>query len=86
MYKNDILDNFEECMRRALKSVIDKIAEFIDGCLKKLKDFLGHYEEIFDIEMPKIIKSTEYYRQNVSIKYNYIPVFKRNLPYQRRSY
>jgi hypothetical protein len=85
MHNEDILDTFSEFMD-TLKSIMDKLAELLDGCLKKLKDFFGHYEEIFDLEMPKIVKSNKIYYQYVSIKYNYIPVFKRNLPYQRRSY
>ena len=77
-------------------SIINSYREFVELLIEHLHALASTFESCFEIlkDMSNTYHSTSPNKYGMGLvryivpnkKYNYIPIFKRNMPYQRRAY
>lgn len=74
-----------------MDEVLNKLSDFVDRILNTLNDFLNDYlDDMEELYKSLVLTELRSFRPRINRKictvYSYVPVFKKNLPYQRRDY
>ena len=87
---------FIDDINSIINSIINSYGEFVELLIERLHALASTFESYFEIlkDMSNTYYNTPPNKYGMGLiqyvvpnkKYNYIPIFKRNMPYQRRAY